>query len=95
MDYVPRRPDDRLFYAAIIGYGENIGIRKMGRISKDITVDSLESVATHYFSPELTLQANDLILKQSNQLPIIDLFRYQSELVHTGSDGQNGAARAV
>jgi len=88
VDYVPKRPDDRLFYAAIIGYGENIGIRKMGLISKDVTVDSLESVATHYFSPELTLQANDLILKQSNQLPIIDLFRYQSEFVHTGSDGQ-------
>ncbi len=88
VDYVPKRPDDRLFFAAIIGYGENIGIRKMGLISKNVTPDSLESVATHYFSPELTLQANDLILKQSNQLPIIDLFRNQSEYIHTGSDGQ-------
>lgn len=88
VDYIPQRADDRLFYAAIIGYGENIGIRKMGQISKNVTPDSLESVATHYFSPELTLQANDLILKHSNQLPIVDLFRNQSELVHTGSDGQ-------
>jgi hypothetical protein len=88
VDYIPKRADDRMFYAAIIGYGENIGIRKMGLISKNIAPDSLESVATHYFSPELTLQANDLILKHSNQLPIVDLFRNQSEFVHTGSDGQ-------
>jgi TnpA family transposase len=88
VDYIPKRPDDKLFYAAIMGYGENIGIRKMGLISKNIIQSSLESVATHYFSPEMTLQANDLILSQSNQLPIIDLFRNQSDFVHTGSDGQ-------
>lgn len=88
LDYLPKRPEDRLFYAAIIGYGENIGIRKMGLISRNLSPESLEAVATHYFSPELTLRANDLILKHSNRLPIIDLFRNQSDLVHTGSDGQ-------
>jgi TnpA family transposase len=88
LDYLPKRPEDRLLYAAIIGYGENIGIRKMGLISRNLSPESLEAVATHYFSPELTLRANDLILKHSNRLPIIDLFRNQSALVHTGSDGQ-------
>lgn len=84
----PKRPTDNLFYAAIMGYGENIGIKKMGLISKNISPGPLETVATHYFSPEMVLQANDLVLAKSNQLPIIDLFRNQPNFVHTGSDGQ-------
>lgn len=60
----------------------------MGLISRNLSPESLEAVATHYFSPELTLRANDLILKHSDRLPVIDLFRNQSNLVHTGSDGQ-------
>lgn len=84
----PTRPDERLLLAAIIGYGENIGIRKMGLISKSISVNALETVATHYFSPETVLKANDLILVKSNELPLTDQFRRQAGFVHTGSDGQ-------
>ena len=58
--------------AAIIGYGENIGIRKMGLISKSISVNALETVATHYLSPKTVLRANDLILAKSNKLPLTD-----------------------
>lgn len=93
--YKPSRPDERLLLAAVIGYGENIGIRKMGLISKNIPLNALETVATHYFSPERVLRANDLIVARSNKLPLTDEFRRQTGFVHTGSDGQNGAARAV
>lgn len=86
--YKPTRPDERLLLAAIIGYGENIGIRKMGLISKNIPVNALETVATHYFSPEGVLRANDLVLAKSNQLPLTDQFRRHTGFVHTGSDGQ-------
>lgn len=88
IDYTPERPNDNFFYAAIIGFGENIGIPEMAAISKGISKNTLETVAIHYFSAEMTLKANDLILAQSNSLPIIDLFRQQSEFIHTGSDGQ-------
>lgn len=84
----PTRPEERLLLAAIIGFGENIGIRKMGLISKNISVNALETVATHYFSPEMVLRANDLILAQSNQLALTDQFRRQPGFIHTGSDGQ-------
>lgn len=87
-DYTPPRPSDTFFYAAIIGFGENIGIPEMAAISKGVTKNTLETVATHYFSPGMTLKANDLILAQSNSLPIIDLFRQQKGFIHTGSDGQ-------
>lgn len=86
--YVSKKPDERFFYAAIIGYGENIGIRKMGMISKNIMQNTLEAVASHYFSPESSIKANDLILAKSNRLPITNLFRNLSEFIHTGSDGQ-------
>ena len=85
--YQPKRPDNRLFLAAIIGYGENIGISKMTLISKNIGQSALETVSTHYFSPEMTLKANDLVVSQCNRLPLTDLFRKQTEFIHTGSDG--------
>ena len=87
-NHTPKRPTDQLLFAAILGFGENIGIRKMGLISKNINPGSLENVATHYFSPEMIIHANDLILTKSNQLPIIDIFRTDPLYVHTGSDGQ-------
>lgn len=84
----PTRPDTRLLLAALIGYGENIGIRKMALISRNISAPALETVATQYFSPEMTLDANDCILSHSNSLPLTDLFRHRQGFVHTGSDGQ-------
>ncbi|MFD2572449.1 Tn3 family transposase [Spirosoma soli] len=84
----PGRPDTRLLLAALIGYGENIGIRKMALISKNISSHALETVATHYFSPEMTLDASDCIVAHSNALPLTDLFRRQEGLIMTGSDGQ-------
>ena len=45
-------------------------------------------MATQYFSPEMTLEANDCILSHSNSLPLTDLFRHRQGFIHTGSDGQ-------
>ena len=84
----PTRPDPRLLLAAIIGYGENIGIRKMALISRHLSAHALETVATQYFSPEMTLEANDCILSHSNALPLTDLFRRKEGIIHTGSDSQ-------
>ena len=84
----PTRPDTPLLLAALIGYGENIGIRKMALISRRISAHALETVATHYFSPEMTLAASDCIITHSNALPLTDLFRRKENFIHTGSDGQ-------
>ncbi|GAB3742010.1 Tn3-like element ISSod9 family transposase [Spirosoma lituiforme] len=84
----PSRPDKSLLLAALFGYGENIGIRKMAMISKNIPINSLETVATHYFSPENVLKANDLILTKSNELPLTEQFRRRANFIQTGSDGQ-------
>ncbi|XAZ82168.1 Tn3 family transposase (plasmid) [Fibrella sp. ES10-3-2-2] len=86
--YKPTRPDTQLLLAALIGYGENIGIRKMALISRNISAHALETVAAQYFSPEMTLEANDCIVSHSNALPLTDLFRRKEGFIHTGSDGQ-------
>ncbi|MBC7390523.1 MAG: Tn3 family transposase [Opitutaceae bacterium] len=87
-DNLPKRPDEKLFFAAILGYGCNIGIRKFSFMSKGIRTSSLETTAIHYFSPEITIRANDRILTFSNALPLTGLFRNDPEFVHTSSDGQ-------
>jgi Domain of unknown function (DUF4158)/Tn3 transposase DDE domain len=53
----PKRPPERLFYAALIGYGENIGILPMGNISENIDKNALDTVATHYFDADTLLNS--------------------------------------
>lgn len=86
--YLPPRPDDKLFFASIIGYGCNIGIPKMALISRSIPVSALQTTSVQYFSPELTLKANDMVLEFSNSLPLTDKFRVHPGFIHTSSDGQ-------
>ena len=88
LPHKPTRPDTPLLLAALIGYGENIGIRKMALISRRMSAHALETVATQYFSPEMTRAASDYIITHSNALPLTDLFRRKENFIHTGSDGQ-------
>lgn len=88
LDYVPKRPEQKLFFASILGFGCNIGIRKFSFMSKGIRTSSLETTALHYFSPEILIQANDKLLAFSNALPLTEHFRRDTEFVHTSSDGQ-------
>ena len=71
----PKRLPERLLYAALIGYGENIGILLMGNISENIDKNTLCNVATHYFDADTLLEVNDYIVGLTNQLPLEDLFR--------------------
>jgi TnpA family transposase len=88
IDHTPKRPDEKLFFAAILGYGCNIGIRKFSFMSKGIRTSSLETTALHYFSPEILIQANDKVLTFSNALPLTEHFRKDTGFIHTSSDGQ-------
>ena len=52
-----------LLLASILGYGCNLSLSRMGKISKGINENQLENTKTWYFSEENTTQANDIILK--------------------------------
>jgi TnpA family transposase len=88
IDYLPPRPAEKLFFATIIGLGCNIGIPKMSMISKNIAANALQTTSVQYFSPDMTLKANDLVVEFSNKLPLTDKFRIHPGFIHTSSDGQ-------
>ncbi len=54
--------EPNLLYASIVGYGCNISLSKMAKISKGISENELDTVTTWYLSEENTIEANDKIV---------------------------------
>ena len=88
LKYKKQRPPDELFIAAIIGYGCNVGIRKVARISKGIPANQLENVANWYFTVENIQAANQRLVEMIDQVPLSDIYRKKENEMHTASDGQ-------
>ncbi len=82
------RPDNKTFFAGIIGLGCNLGIRKIARISNNIKQNNLENTVNWYFSNESLNNANNMILEVIDQLSLPRVFQKDPELTHTSSDGQ-------
>lgn len=83
-----RLPKHNALYAAIIGYGCNISIPKMGKISKGITVHDIDHIKTWYLSADMLQEANDMVLLFTQNLEVPKLFHANSQINHTASDGQ-------
>lgn len=88
LKYKKQRPPDELFIAAIIGYGCNVGIRKVARISKGIASNQLETVANWYFTVENIRTANQRLTEMIDQIPLTEIYRKKADEMHTASDGQ-------
>jgi len=80
--------DNNLISAAILGYGCNLSLSKIGKISKGINENQLDNVKVWYFSEENTIEANDKIIKYMDGLEVVKLFRHNQDINHTSSDGQ-------
>lgn len=83
-----RSPKPNALYASIIGYGCNISIPKMAKISKGISVHDIDHIRTWYLSPDMLQEANDAVLDFTETLDIPKLFRANPDKNHTASDGQ-------
>ena len=83
-----RSPKPNALYASIIGYGCNISIPKMAKISKGIAVHDIDHIRTWYLSPDMLQEANDAVLAFTESLDIPKVFRSNPEKNHTASDGQ-------
>lgn len=83
-----RERNASLLLAAILGYGCNINMAKIGKISKGINESQLDNTKTWYFSDENTMEANDRVIVFMDSLEIVKLMRNQKEKNHTSSDGQ-------
>ena len=82
------RPDDNTFMAIIMALGCNIGIKKISKISKGISADTLENAFTWYFTQENLNTINALIISVINQLFLSRLYLTKEGEIHTSSDGQ-------
>ena len=86
--YQPAKPAKKVFFAGIIGYGCDIGHRKLAQISKQINENELDTAVNWYFSLANIHSANDRILQFVDRMELPNLYRQQSDVLHTSSDGQ-------
>jgi TnpA family transposase len=82
------KPDNKVFFAGITGYGCNLGISKTAQISRNINPHELENTTSWYFNHENIIRANDKILSLLDRLQIPKLFIRNQTVTHTSSDGQ-------
>lgn len=83
-----KRPSDNTFFAGVTGYGCNLGIRKIAKISRNIIQNELEHAVNWYFSVENLIRANDQILQFLERLPLALIYKRKRDETHTSSDGQ-------
>ena len=77
-----------LLLASILGYGCNLSLAKIGKISKGINENQLDNTKIWYFSEENTQEANDKIIEYMEKLEIVKYMKYNINENHTSSDGQ-------
>ena len=82
------KSNHNLLLASILGYGCNITISKIGKISKGINENQLDNTKTWYFSEENTMDANDKIVAFMENLEFVKIMRNDENKNHTSSDGQ-------
>ncbi len=82
------KTNHNLLLAALLGYGCNLSLSKMGKISKGINENQLDNVKTWYMSEENTNEANDKIVAFMDKLEIVKFMRENQAINHTSSDGQ-------
>jgi len=86
--YQRAKPASKVLFAGIIGYGCDIGHRKLAQISSQLNENALENVVNWYFSLQNIHNANDKILHFIDQLELPSLYQTADEPLHTSSDGQ-------
>ncbi|MFC1659700.1 Tn3 family transposase, partial [Pseudomonadota bacterium] len=88
LKYVKKRPSDEVFYSGIMGYGFDLGISRIAKISKGINNSTLENTVNWYFTLDNLYMINNLFSKYIDKLNVSNLFLKQQDKLHTASDGQ-------
>ena len=85
--YTRAKPEDRTFFAGIIGYGCLIGTQKIASISSHIVEAELERTVNGYFTLDNIHGANDRVIGFMDQLALPSVYRQPDGLMYTSSDG--------
>ena len=78
---IKKQLPNELLFAALIGLGCNIGVRKMGKISKGIGANKLDYTVRWYFSKENLDEANRRILYLTNCLSLPKVFNKKKRAI--------------
>lgn len=79
--YQRARPAKKILFAGIVGYGCDIGHRKLAQISKQIDDGELDNAVNWYFSLQNVQGANDRILRLTNRMSLPNSYRNQSDVL--------------
>ena len=82
------RPSKKVLFAGIIGFGCDIGHRKLAQISKQIDEGDLDQAVNWHFSLQNVQGANDRILQFLSRMSLPNIHRRETDVLHTSSDGQ-------
>ena len=88
MKYQHPKPAKKVFFAGIMAYGCDIGHRKLAQISKQINETELDNTINWYFSLDNIRATNDRVLQYMDRMEAPNIYRNQTDLLHTSSDGQ-------
>ena len=86
--HVHHKPHDKSFFAALLGYGTNLGISRFSQMSKDITPSELETIGNWYLSLQNLKEANDRVVTAITKMELSLKQREDPDVIHTSSDGQ-------
>jgi TnpA family transposase len=82
------KPSDSTFFAGIIGYGCNHGLRRIAQVSPRIDPAKLDTATTWYFSLDNINNASDDIIALTASLDLPNSLKRNRTRLHTASDGQ-------
>lgn len=85
---VKNRPEDKMFFAGIMGLGNHLGAPRIAKLSQNtINENTLVSTIKAYFSLENIRSAIDIIIHKTGLMPVANLLR-TDDITITSSDGQ-------
>lgn len=82
------KPSVEIIIAGIMAHGHNIGINKIGNISVGINSNTLRQTVNWFFIAKNMKIANNKIIALINRLSLSRIFKYNSKITHTSSDGR-------
>lgn len=86
-----RTADRMTLTAALVAWGTNLGLGRMGKIS-DISYSTLATISSSFLHLESLQAANDVLVNATARLPIFPLYQID-QATHSSSDGQKFETR--
>ena len=89
--YAARTADNHTLVAALVAWGTNLGLGRMGTIS-DLDFTALSQTSSSFIRLETLQIANDMVVNSLARLPVFPLYHID-DVIHSSSDGQKYETR--